>query len=38
MPANGMAKKTKIRPITMYCPIFSLRDAKEHLLADFWKG
>jgi hypothetical protein len=38
MPAKGMAKKTKIRPITMYCPIFLLMGTKGSLLADFWKA
>jgi hypothetical protein len=38
MPTKGMAKKTKTRPTTMYPPIFSLRNAERHLLADFWKG
>ena len=37
MPANGMAKKKKIRPITMYCPIFSLRGAEGVFLANLWK-
>jgi hypothetical protein len=38
MPTNGIAKKTKTRPTTMYPPIFSLRNAEGQLLADFWKG